>query len=510
MFAQGDLAEAFLGQQFGDRTTPFEMALEFGALGLWRHDLATQRIYHSRISYQSLGLTPPADGLPLERLRDLIHPDDLATVKASAERALATRETVDFEARYRHADGSWRQFVLRRVARFDADGRALDFIGVALDATASKSASEALRQVSSRLVFLGQSAGIGTWAYELQSGAVLWDAQMFRLRGIAPRDTAPTAEQRWEIVHPDDREPMRSEIAAAYYSTEPTEHEFRVRWPDGSLHWLASRSFVECDAGGAALRRIGINWDITGHKTAQAERHQRQQLLREADARTRMLAHLGHELRTPLSAVLGFAGLLQGDTGRLDAAERATFIEHIRASGEHLLALVNNVLAASSLQLNPAPPRCESVALEPLARQVMAMVCRQAERKAVRIEAGALDAQVMADPTALRQVLLNLLDNAVKYNTDGGWVRLDARDETLQGARFIVVSVADSGRGLCADQLARMFLPFERLGAESGPVEGVGLGLAVSQGLAERMGGSLRADSKVGQGCVFELRLPAA
>ncbi len=303
---------------------------------------------------------------------------------------------------------------------------------------------------------------------------------------------------------------MRSEIAAAYYSTEPTQHEFRVRWPDGGLHWLASRSFVECDAEGVALRRIGINWDITGHKTAQAERHQRKQLLREAEARTRMLAHLGHELRSPLNAVLGFAELLQGDTGRLDAAERATFIEHIRASGEHLLALVNNVLAASSLQLNPAPPRCDCVALEPQARQAMAMVCRQAERKAVRIEAQTLSVDLLADATSLRQVLLNLLDNAVKYNADGGWVRLGAREETHPEARYIVVSVADSGCGLSADQLARLFQPFERLGADAGPVEGVGLGLAVSHGLAERMGGSLRARSEPGQGSVFELRLLAA
>ena len=611
------------------------LALDLGGISVWRHDLPSGRMHYSTQGWLTLGLAPRPEGLSIDEVRAMVHPDDLPGVLASAEAALKSGQPADVEARYRHADGSWRPQLLRRVVQRDASGRATAFLGVALDVTerqqqrrraddmarrfetvtraagighwvhepgqqrpvwsdqlramfgleptdpaptlpewlqrhvhpddrdglrramqnwlqagpdsveyafralrpdgsvrqlfshsqleagsagplvfgvvvdiTERRRSElALQHAQDRVALAARAAGLGTWELELDSGDVHWDETMWRMRGRTPQPGAMTAAQYLACVHPQDRQRAGAQLQDAAARGSTLEHQFRVVWPDGSVHWINSRSMQVTDADGRR-RRIGVNWDSTDSRNAETVRQERELARRESTAKSQFLARMSHELRTPLNAVLGFAQLLLSDEPGADAAgqSRRRRLDHIRSAGQHLLTLINDVLDLSGLESGELRMAVVPVALRPLLEESLPMLGTLPAERQVHIELGAIEQRVMADPTRLRQVLLNLLSNAVKYNHAGGNVRVQA----VQEGDWVRVRVADSGRGLTPAQLAQVFEPFNRLGHEGGSIEGSGIGLAIVKALMQRMGGSVQVESRPGEGSVFELRLKTA
>ena len=615
------------------------LAAELGGIALWRHDFATDTLHYNPQGWLALGLEPRAEGLPVEQVRALLHPEDLPRVLASARAALNGGQATDVEARVRHADGSWRTQLLRRMVQRDASGRVVAFLGVGLDITERQTqrrrademgrrfeavtraagighwihepgqerpfwseqlramhglepqaptptlqewlarfthpedtqrikdgarrilqggqeslelafrarradgevrelfshsqletgadgpllfgvvidlterrrSEMALKSAQDRVALAARAAGLGTWEQDLATGAVLWDEQMWRLRGRTPLPVPMTQAERLACVHPEDRSRAERLTQDALASGSVFEHEFRVQWPDGSLHWLASRSMEinEADAeGGKRRRRIGVNWDVTAIRTADTVRQEREIALRESASKSKFLARMSHELRTPLNAVLGFAQLLLAEETGSDppSNSRRRRLEHIRSAGQHLLTLINDVLNLSALEGGEVQITLAPVAVQALVAQTLPMLAPLQQQHQVRVEQGPLDLHVMADATRLRQVLINLLSNALKYNRPGGSVRVEA----LQRGPSVLLRVTDTGRGMSDDQLRHLFEPFNRLGADRGEIEGTGIGLAIMKALVERMGGSVHVDSRPGVGSVFELRLVAA
>jgi signal transduction histidine kinase/ActR/RegA family two-component response regulator len=279
-----------------------------------------------------------------------------------------------------------------------------------------------------------------------------------------------------------------------------------VRWPDGSWHWLASRSLPIFDEHGVERRRIGVSWDVTHAREAEQARQERVLAQRESRAKSQFLARMSHELRTPLNAVIGFAQLLLSDKALALRGEPREQLQHIHAAGEHLLALVNDVLDLSSLDTGEIRLEVQALALGSLYDAALPMVAALASAHGVRLERGELAHAVLADPTRLRQVLLNLLTNAIKYNRPGGTVQVQSHALGEQ----VVLQVRDSGRGMSSEQLLHVFEPFNRLGLEGKGIEGTGIGLAIVKANVERMGGSVHVQSTPGVGSVFEVRLPSA
>ena len=216
------------------------------------------------------------------------------------------------------------------------------------------------------------------------------------------------------------------------------------------------------------------------------------------------LSQVSHEIRNPLNAILAFGQLLELE--ELSDSQRHS-VEQILAGGRHLLGLVEDLLdlsrvAAGNLELSERPVD----ARDEVARAVALCAPLAAEQSlTLRVEGGG-EVWALADPRRLKQVLLNLISNAIKYNRPGGSVTLRAvyRDDCVR------IDVTDTGVGMTAQELARLFTPFERLGAPRRGVEGNGLGLAVSKALTEAMGGSIEVVSSLGLGTAFSLRLPAA
>ena len=275
--------------------------------------------------------------------------------------------------------------------------------------------------------------------------------------------------------------------------------DFSTRVPEEGLNDLRKlAASLNAMAGALAIARDeldGQRADVSAFRDEAA---------RATQAKNEFLSRMSHELRTPLNAILGFAQLLELD--ELDARQRDN-VAHIVSGGRHLLDLINEVLEISKIEAGSINPAIEPVHAGDMVQQVIELVGPLASQRDIELRAnlkGHDKVWVAADPQQLKQVLLNLLANAVKYNRDGGSVTVNMTHND-GWARILVV---DTGMGIPQDQLPKLFVPFERLGAESTGVEGTGLGLVLALRLIEAMGGRLGVESQPWIGSTFHIELP--
>lgn len=489
-----------LAESFNTTNAHLKLAVDLGNIAIWRHDLRTNRIYYNDKGFEMLGMAPRPEGLAIEEVRALIHPDDLTRVLATAAESLNVDRPVDMEARYRRSDGVYRYVLTRRVVRRTAEGEPVEFMGVALDVTEQVAEARRAQELARRLEVAASAAGLGIWSREPGRERGEWNAQMFEIMGRPPERGVPRrAEWLSEVVHPDDRERMRTAHAQLRANEDVTvEHEYRIVRPDGRVRWLVSRARHEKRDGGSV--QFGILIDVT-------ERQEKLVAQRESQAKTEFLSRMSHELRTPLNAVLGFAQLLQLEPALAGTASMAK-VRNILSAGEHLLSLINDVLDLSSLQSGEMRLDLRPVALSGVLQEAHALVETAARQAGVNIDIEPTEAMVQADRIRMRQVVINLLSNAVKYNTRGGHVRVGVGRSASSPGSTVMLTVADTGRGMTPQQMAHLFEPFNRLGVEREGIEGAGVGLSIVKALVERMGGSVHVDSAPGVGSRFEVHLP--
>jgi signal transduction histidine kinase len=245
------------------------------------------------------------------------------------------------------------------------------------------------------------------------------------------------------------------------------------------------------------------------HLAALAEERMRREASESANAlKTEFLARVSHEMRTPLNAVIGFAQLLQLSKGALDPDQMSLYVDHIRGAGEHLLGLVTDLLDLNRAAKGALHMELQATSLVQSVDESRALLESLATAHGIAFETSvAADLRVLADPQRLRQVLLNLGSNAIKYNRQGGTVHVSA---WLNDEGAVTLSVQDTGIGMTSEQLARLFQPFDRLGAERTKVPGTGLGLVICRSLVVEMGGSLTLTSLPRSGTAATVILRAA
>ena len=222
-------------------------------------------------------------------------------------------------------------------------------------------------------------------------------------------------------------------------------------------------------------------------------------------AKSNFLLELSHELRTPLNVILGFAQLIESGVPPPPASQKQN-LEQILVAGRYLLELTNRILDRALIESGKVTLSQEPVSLAEVMAECQTMIAPQAARRHIRTVFPQFEIPcfVRADRTRVKQVLMNLLLNAIKYNKPGGAVSIECK---LRPDNRIRICVRDTGKGLTAEQLSQLFQPFNRLGQEAGTEDGVGIGLVVSKQLAEAMGGTIGADSTVGEGSVFWIEL---
>ena len=265
------------------------------------------------------------------------------------------------------------------------------------------------------------------------------------------------------------------------------------------------------DDDGAIIGYLLIGTDNSERKRVETELHEAMAAAEKANrAKTDFLSGMSHELRTPLNAILGFAQLLESSAPSPTPAQKRN-LDQILKAGWYLLELINEVLDLALIESGRVTLSHEPVSLADVILECRAMIEPQAQKRSISMTFPQFETPyfVKADRTRVKQVLINLLFNAVKYNTPGGSVAVEC---TLSPAGSIRVSVRDTGAGLAPEQRAQLFQPFNRLGRETSAEEGTGIGLVVTKRLVELMGGAIGADSTVGVGSVFwiELRLTGA
>ncbi|HJR89786.1 MAG TPA: PAS domain S-box protein [Aeromicrobium sp.] len=221
-------------------------------------------------------------------------------------------------------------------------------------------------------------------------------------------------------------------------------------------------------------------------------------------AKSEFLSRMSHELRTPLTAILGFTELLQ--LGGMPADQRDLFVDRTHRAGQHLLSLINDVLDISRVEAGSLAMSIEAVDAAPLVEDAIELIAPMAQTRRIAVANTVRDAAVMADSGRLRQVLLNLLSNAVKYNREAGAITISSRAV----GEIVSITVSDTGPGISEQDLPRLFQPFERLGVQTGEIEGTGIGLAISRGLVDMMGGTIEVASVPGEGTRFTVSLPTA
>jgi PAS domain S-box-containing protein len=269
---------------------------------------------------------------------------------------------------------------------------------------------------------------------------------------------------------------------------------------------LHTKKIPILDEEGVPRFLLGISEDITERRAAEEQlREAKEEAERANHAKDDFLSRMSHELRTPLNAVLGFAQVLQ--MGSLDP-DQGESVKQILRGGRHLLGLIDEVLDISRISSGRLSISQEPVPVAAAITEAVELVRPIATERGIEFRQEAVNgAHVLADRQRLKQVLLNLLSNGVKYNRPGGNVSITL--EEVAGGR-LRINVADTGPGISSEVMERLFMPFDRLGAETSGVEGTGLGLALSKGLVDAMGGSLTAESVVGTGSVFSIELRRA
>ena len=365
-----------------------------------------------------------------------------------------------------------------------------------------------LRETEARFRVTADSAPVLIWMADAQRHCTWFNQGWLRFTG---RGMEQELGEGWTGgVHPDDLERRMATYGSACEGRTPFTMEYRLRRYDGEYRWVLDIGTPRFDEAGYFRGYIGSCVDVTAQKQAEAELVQARDAAEAASrAKSVFLANMSHELRTPLNAILGFAQLMEHDP-RMPEDERRN-VATINRSGQHLLSLINDVLEISRIETGRTPVAHAAFDLLAALSAVEEMIRLRAEAKglAFAVERPAdLPPHVLGDTHRLRQVLLNLLGNAVKY-TDRGRVRLAVTALPGETFRF---EVSDTGPGIAREEQERVFQAFYQTQTGIAKGEGTGLGLNISREFVRLMGGELTIASVPGKGAVFgfTLHLPQA
>lgn len=384
-------------------------------------------------------------------------------------------------------------------------------------ATHQKQAKDSVLEERDRLAALVRSIRDEVWFADTAGQFTLVNPRgnsEFALGESSSQDVRKLAETL-EVLRPDgsSRPVEEAPPLRALRGELVTNQVEIIRTPStGELRHREVSAAPVCDYQGRIIGSVSVVRDITEKthleealRCRNADLEKSMAIAEEANrAKSDFLASMSHELRTPLNAILGFAQLIESNTSTPPAQERS--IDQILAAGWHLLALVNEILDLAQIESGKVVMSREAVSLENVMTMCQAMVEPLAEKRGIGMSFPRFDKSYFVDGDRLRikQVLINLVHNAIKYNKPSGTVAVEC---TLAAPNSIRISVRDTGQGLAPEQLAQLFQPFNRLGKDGSAEQGTGIGLVVSQRLVELMGGVIGVESTVGVGSVFWIEL---
>jgi len=431
---------------------------------------------------------------------DLIHPDDVVATVREFDRLVAAPDAtlIGFRNRQRRRDGTYRWIEWSCQGRngvvFSAGRDITSQVEVQMDLVGSLETKRAiLDAVGDSIITIDEHFQV----LDVRPGTDrIYGGLLEERRG----------ENSLNIVLEEDRDYVAVELRRLFRGEDGalTSYRFRTLHGDGNMLTIETRGRLIRDEAGHEPRAVLVSRDVTEGVAAESVLKEAKEAAERANAaKSEFMSRMSHELRTPLNSVLGFAQILEME---LKSPDELEMVGYIHNSGKYLLELINEVLDISRIESGNISVMIEPIVLQELEMECIELVTPQANELGVTIFSHSVyDFHVLGDQQRLKQVMLNLLSNAIKYNRPNGSVTISC---AAKAHRKVRLSVSDTGPGINPDLLDRLFTPFDRLDAETSGIEGTGLGLALSKGLVEAIGGTLGVESRVGSGSTFWIELP--
>jgi two-component system sensor histidine kinase/response regulator len=479
--------------------------------GHWEIDLVARKHWASTNYYALLGYGPQEQTLDtMEAVQAAIHPEDILRSMTAARAHLFGNAPHDVELRIRCKDGEYRWFRLRGKAERDSDGVALRVSGSIQEIGRQKAAEDALREVKARFERAIDGTQDGLWEVDMKLGKMWLSSRLHELLGYQIGELSDSHDVLRSLVHPDDLLTSDAAVTRQAEHGEAIEFEVRMRRKSGEYRWFRLRGSPSSNGTEPVTRVSGSMQDVTDARLAQDALVRASDEAKSANqAKSAFLANMSHEIRTPMNGIVGMTTLLL-DTS-LDVDQR-DFADTIRSSSQSLLTVINDILDFSKIEAGKLDVESIEMDVRGVIEEVVSTVEFQAQSKGLKLTADVSDdvpPLAMGDPHRIRQCLLNLLGNAVKFTHAGQVDVLVGAAGVRDGRTLIRFEVRDSGIGIEPESVKSLFQPFVQ--ADSSTTRhfgGTGLGLSIVRGLIEMMGGQVGAHSQPGKGSTFWFVLP--
>ena len=362
---------------------------------------------------------------------------------------------------------------------------------------------QSLKETSRRMEMALRAGQMAAWEWTPQKS--VWGEKLYDLLGIDSNQEA-TTDLLFSLVHPDDVDGLKSHWEKAIVGTEPFHADFRIIRPDGRIRWIKGMGEVVRDDAGKVLRMYGVNWDATlEYEQAAALRESEQKAQAANAAKSEFLANMSHEIRTPMTAILGYTDLI---AEQLQDTEVMEYVRTIRRNGDFLLDIINDILDLSKIEAGKFEISQQLFSPQRLVEDVRSIMEVRATGNKIQLEVeyrGPIPEQIQSDPKRIRQILINLVGNAIKF-TPEGTVQIVVRYS--KSSQRLFFDVIDSGIGISDKQRRRLFQPFlQGDGNVNREFGGTGLGLAISKRLSEMLGGEISVESELGKGSKFTVSI---
>ena len=457
-----------------------------------------------------------------------IYPED-ADAAIGAMTAVAFDEnimsTTGYDFRFCRKDGSVRWFRSKGILSRDPEGRPLQYRGVTIDITQSKEHDAlytALRNEAASLDTIHEMLGSGKWTMDFDEAGkmvrVNWSDEFRRMLGYHGTDDFPDILESWsDLLHPDDRDRVLNEYnetISDYTGQKTYDVEYRLLTKDRGYRWYRAVGKPIRRPDGSPITYIGVFIDITDRKEMMRELvQQRESLgiaLEEANqankAKTAFLSNMSHEIRTPMNAIIGLDNIAMNEPSASDRVKE--YLEKIGSSAHHLLGIINDILDMSRIESGRLVIKSEEFSLAKTLEQVNTIISGQCRDKGLTFDCrtvGQIDDYYIGDDMKLRQVMINILGNAVKFTPEGGTVTFIIKEiAKLDGKTTLQFIVSDTGIGMSKEYLPTIFDPFSQEDISTTSKYGsTGLGMPITKSFVELMNGTIEVESEKGVGTTF-------
>jgi len=496
-------------QQLSAAERRLERASLSSSEGHFEWDLVHTTAWYSSSFHTLVGYPP--DELPTElrsSLQLLQRPEDVAWQGRVFDNHIHLGTPYEFEAQLRTAAGELRWFRVKGTAERDAEGRPITLCGSMHDIQRQRLAETALKLAQGRFERAIHGTQDGLWELEMNGNAWI-SPRLIELLGYRSDELPSNTDFLREFIHPQDCATLAAIADADHRDGQVYDVEIRLRTRSGDYRWYRARASAELDHNDAPIRISGSLQDVSGARAARDELLRAMAMAESANrAKSTFLANVSHEIRTPMNGIIGMTGLLLET--RLDRAQRDC-AETIRSSADSLLTVINDILDFSKIEAGKLDVETLEFDARGSVEDVGSMMAFQAAAKNLELVLNVradVPHRVYGDPQRVRQCLINLVGNAIKF-TQAGEITIEVKLADTPGGQALHFEVRDTGIGIAPDALHSLFDPFVQADASTTRhFGGTGLGLSIVRRLAEMMGGDTGVASEVGVGSRFWFRLP--